>query len=100
MPLAAPFIIAFLLAAGLNGQVRLLNRRLRLKRGIAAVNGSASRIGNNNDARKNKNRTAQSMHIRHTALSFRPGLPNRRNRSGQKPVRPHPKPGRRAGFTG
>ena len=36
------FIIAFLLAAGLNGQVRLLNRRLRLKRGIAAVNGSAS----------------------------------------------------------
>ena len=32
------------------------------------------------------------MHIRHTALSFRPGLPNRRNRSGQKPVRPHPKP--------
>ena len=40
------------------------------------------------------------MHIRHTALSFRPGLPNRRNRSGQKPVRPHPKPGRRAGFTG
>ena len=37
MPLAAPFIIAFLLAAGLNGQVRLLNRRLRLKRGIAAV---------------------------------------------------------------
>ena len=37
MPLAAPFIIAFLLAAGMNGQVRLLNRRLRLKRGIAAV---------------------------------------------------------------
>ena len=37
MPLAAPFIIAFLLAAGMNGQVRLLNRRLRLKRSIAAV---------------------------------------------------------------
>lgn len=37
MPLAAPFIIAFLLAAGLNGQMRFLSGRLRFKRSIAAV---------------------------------------------------------------
>ena len=37
MPLAAPFIIAFLLAAGLNGQMRFLSGRLKFKRSIAAV---------------------------------------------------------------
>ena len=37
MPLAAPFIIAFLLAAGLNGQMRFLGGRLHIKRSIAAV---------------------------------------------------------------
>lgn len=37
MPLAAPFIIAFLLAAGLSTQMRFLNRRFHIKRSIAAV---------------------------------------------------------------
>lgn len=37
MPLAAPFIIAFLLAAGMSGQMRFLNGKFHLKRSIAAV---------------------------------------------------------------
>ncbi len=37
MPLAAPFIIAFLLAAGMSGQMRFLGGRLHIKRSIAAV---------------------------------------------------------------
>ena len=37
MPLAAPFIIAFLLAAALNGQMRFLNIKLKFKKSCAAV---------------------------------------------------------------
>lgn len=37
IPLAAPFVIAFLFAAALNRQVGFLSRRIRLKRSMASV---------------------------------------------------------------